>query len=211
MLSNSEIRRAARDVLGSRVLSNEWLYTVLVFIILSVISGALSFTFVGVILAAGAVSLAGAAYTSARVRGRIGYKDLGITIDAVRDDLAGCTITGILYTLFITLWSLLFVVPGIVKSCSYAMTFYIKNDHPEYSATEAITESRRLMNGNKMRYFLLQLSFIGWLIVGVLCLGVGVFWVESYMQTANAIFYEELLRNDHPARDYMAKESAEEA
>ena len=59
-----------------------------------------------------------------------------------------------------------------------------------------------------MRYFLLQLSFVGWYIVGLLCLGVGIFWVQSYVGTANAIFYEELLLNDHPARAFYENQNA---
>jgi len=68
-----------------------------------------------------------------------------------------------LYTL---LWSLLFVIPGIIKSFSYAMTPYILAEHPQMTANDAITESRRIMDGNKWRLFCLGFSFIGW---GLLC------------------------------------------
>lgn len=71
-----------------------------------------------------------------------------------------------LVSLFIGLWSMLFVIPGIVKSYSYAMTPYIMLEHPELGACEAITKSRRIMDGNKGRLFCLGLSFIGW---GILC------------------------------------------
>lgn len=64
--------------------------------------------------------------------------------------------------LFTFLWSLLLVIPGIIKSFSYAMTPYILAEHPEMTATEAITESRRVMDGNKWRLFCLGISFIGW-------------------------------------------------
>lgn len=64
--------------------------------------------------------------------------------------------------LYTALWSLLFLVPGLIKSFSYAMTPYILAEHPELSASDAITESRRIMDGNKWRFFCLQLSFIGW-------------------------------------------------
>lgn len=68
--------------------------------------------------------------------------------------------------LFTLLWTLLFIVPGIIKTYSYAMTPYILAEHPEMTATEAITESRRIMDGNKVRLFCLGFSFIGW---GLLC------------------------------------------
>ena len=90
------------------------------------------------------------------------------------------------------LWSLLFVIPGIVKACSYAMTFYIKAENPNLTATEAITESRKMMDGHKLDYFFLQLSFIGWYIVGAICLGIGVLWVNTYREASNAIFYEHI-------------------
>lgn len=68
--------------------------------------------------------------------------------------------------LFTFLWSLLLVIPGIIKSFSYAMTPYILAENPGMTATEAITESRRVMDGNKWRLFCLSFSFIGW---GLLC------------------------------------------
>lgn len=64
--------------------------------------------------------------------------------------------------LYTALWTMLFIIPGIIKSYSYAMTPYILCEHPEWSANDAITESRRIMDGNKFRLFCLELSFIGW-------------------------------------------------
>ena len=68
-----------------------------------------------------------------------------------------------LYTL---LWTLLFIIPGLIKTYSYAMTPYILAENPGMTATDAITESRRIMDGNKWRLFCLGFSFIGW---GLLC------------------------------------------
>lgn len=98
----------------------------------------------------------------------------------------------LLVQIFTVLWTLLFIIPGIVKSCSYAMTYYILNDHPEMSATEAITESRKMMNGHKMEYFILQLSFIGWILLSTLTFGLLLLYVLPYMQATNAAFYEKL-------------------
>ena len=67
-----------------------------------------------------------------------------------------------LRTLYLLLWTLLFVIPGIIKEYSYAMSYYILAEHPEMTANEAITESRRMMDGNKWRLFCLGFSFIGW-------------------------------------------------
>ncbi|MBR5241893.1 MAG: DUF975 family protein, partial [Clostridia bacterium] len=73
------------------------------------------------------------------------------------------------------------------------MAYYIKLDHPEYTPTEAITESRKLMDGNKMRLFCLHLSFIGWAIVCLFTFGIGTFWLIPYMNAANAEFYQDLV------------------
>ena len=82
--------------------------------------------------------------------------------------------------LYIALWSLLLVIPGIVKTYSYAMTPYIMSEHPSLTANEAITESRRIMNGNKWRLFCLDFSFIGWELLCSLPLYAGGFLVLKY-------------------------------
>lgn len=94
----------------------------------------------------------------------------------------------ILSTIYIFLWTLLLIIPGIIKSYSYALTPYILVEHPEMSANEAIEESMRLMDGHKFDLFYLQLSFIGWAILSILSLGLGVFWLIPYQMTAQADF-----------------------
>ncbi|EJQ64634.1 DUF975 family protein [Bacillus mycoides] len=98
----------------------------------------------------------------------------------------------ILVNVYIFLWFLLFIIPGIIKSFSYAMTYYVLNDHPEYSLNQAITESRHMMAGHKMEYFILCLSFIGWFILSVITLGIGFLWLTPYFYTTKAAFYEEI-------------------
>ncbi len=70
--------------------------------------------------------------------------------------------------IFVFLWSLLLIIPGIIKSISYSQAYFLIKDHPEYTVLEAISESRKRMNGHKARFFLLQLSFIGWAILSLL-------------------------------------------
>lgn len=72
------------------------------------------------------------------------------------------------------------------------MTYYVLNDHPEYSLNQAITESRHMMAGHKMEYFILCLSFIGWFILSVITLGIGFLWLTPYFYTTKAAFYEEI-------------------
>ena len=76
------------------------------------------------------------------------------------------------------------------------LTYYIAIDRPELSANDCITESRRMMNGHKMQAFLLDLSFLGWLILGSCACGIGTLFVMPYMEAARAAFYEELKAAD---------------
>ena len=94
--------------------------------------------------------------------------------------------------LYVFLWSLLLVIPGIVKAFSYAMTPYILAENPDYSVSKAIKKSRKLMNGNKWRLFCLNLSFLGWHILAALTMGVGYLVLNPYIESANAAFYRQI-------------------
>lgn len=105
-------------------------------------------------------------------------------------------VTLFLKDLFLTLWSCLFFIPGIIKAYSYRMVPFIVKDNPELSATEVITKSREMMKGNKWRSFVLDLSFLGWIILGLITFGiVMIFWTTPYMENANAALYLELSKN----------------
>lgn len=107
----------------------------------------------------------------------------------------------VLSTIYIFLWTLLLIIPGIIKSYSYALTPYILVEHPEMSANEAIEESMRLMDGHKFDMFYLQLSFIGWAILSILSLGLGFFWLIPYQMTAQAAFYRDIKNEAMPLQD----------
>lgn len=100
--------------------------------------------------------------------------------------------TMILKYIYILLWAMLFIIPGIVKQYSYAMTEYILKDHPELSNNAAIERSMSMMRGHKLRLFFLQLSFIGWALLSVFTLGIALFWLMPYIYSAQAAFYEDL-------------------
>ncbi len=100
--------------------------------------------------------------------------------------------TRLLKSLKVFLWSLLFIIPGIVASYSYAMTDYILAEFPELSAGDAVRHSKEMMEGNRARLFCLQLSFIGWDILCLLTLGIGNLWLTPYAQAATAAFYREV-------------------
>ena len=97
-----------------------------------------------------------------------------------------------LETVYILLWTLLFIIPGIIAGYSYAMTGYILSEHPELTAGEAISRSKDMMEGNRWRLFCLQWSFIGWDILCLFTLGIGNLWLSPYKQAATAAFYREI-------------------
>lgn len=105
-------------------------------------------------------------------------------------------------SIFTFLWSLLLVIPGIIKSYSYSMAGFIMSENPEMSAKEAMEVSMRMMKGNKWRLFCLQLSFIGWGILCVFTLGIGYLWLNPYMNAATAAFYDEISRNEAVGEGY---------
>lgn len=98
----------------------------------------------------------------------------------------------LLTLLLILLWSLLLIIPGIIAAIRYSQTLYIIADNPNIKVIDAIKESKRMMNGSKMRYFKLSISFIGWLLLSILTLGIGLLWLLPYINTSLTIFYEDL-------------------
>ena len=100
--------------------------------------------------------------------------------------------TNLLYYVYVFLWSLLLLIPGCIKSYSYAMTPYILKDNPEMKNNAAIEESMRMMDGHKLELFMLDLSFIGWAILSILTCCIGFLWLVPYMNMARVNFYEDL-------------------
>lgn len=117
--------------------------------------------------------------------------EYGRLIDGYKD-FARIALTGLLKYVYIFLWTLLLIIPGIVKCYSYSMTEFILRDDPEISYNAAIEKSMRMMRGNKMKLFLLDLSFIGWAILCIFTLGIGFLFLSPYKETAHAHFYDDI-------------------
>jgi uncharacterized membrane protein len=98
----------------------------------------------------------------------------------------------LLTSLFILLWALLLIVPGIIAGFSYAMAPYLMADNPALGPMEAIRASKEMMKGHKFELFCLGLSFIGWALLCLLTLGIGDLWLTPYMEASNAAFYDNL-------------------
>lgn len=124
------------------------------------------------------------------IRGNGNVSDLGSGFDESYKRNAK---TMFFYDLYLILWSILFIIPGIIKSYEYRMIPYILADNPQISMQEAFKESKEMMKGNKWRSFVLDLSFILWDFLSGITFGiVDIFWVGPYRELTYAALYETL-------------------
>lgn len=94
--------------------------------------------------------------------------------------------------LYVSLWSLLLVVPGIVAALAYSQTFFILSDHPNLTAAEAIDRSKHMMNGFKWKKLCLGFRFVGWILLSAVTCFIGLLWIYPYMMASYAHFYEDI-------------------
>lgn len=99
--------------------------------------------------------------------------------------------------LFTMLWSLLLFIPGIIKGLSYSMAMYILAENPGKPALECIEESKQMTKGHKMELFVLELSFLGWALLGVITFGIALIWVIPYMQATYVNAYHKLKNSNN--------------
>lgn len=111
----------------------------------------------------------------------------------------------LLILLFTMLWSMLFVIPGIIKGYSYSMAFYILAENPDMTAREALNESKAIMAGHKMDFFVLQLSFILWALLTVVTFGIASIYVMPYQQLTFTNFYHNIKRQPAAAEPVYAE------
>ena len=182
------LKQNAKQQLGGGIFQNNWLMGLVDLLIEGAILSAVSFTGVGAIILAGPLSYGASKVFLRRVYGEENIR-IETMFDGFKDDFGGTLLLGLMESIFICLWSMLFIVPGIIKAYSYAMSFYIKVDHPEYDWQACMNASKTMMRGHKGELFVLDLSFIGWMIVGSLAFGIGTLWVAPYMECTHANFY----------------------
>lgn len=94
--------------------------------------------------------------------------------------------------LYVFLWSILLIIPGIIAAISYSQTFFILVDKKKISGVEALQQSKEMMQGNKWRFFCLCLRFTGWFIISILTFGIGFLWLIPYMHVSFANFYDDI-------------------
>lgn len=183
---NSELRAEARAAL-----TDKWVMAAIATLIYSAVVGGLSaIPVVGILILLLTLPIA---YGYAIVILDV-FRGSDVNIGGLFDgfsDYGRIIGTKLLQAIYTVLWTLLLVIPGIIKYYSYAMTDFILKDQPELANNGAIEKSMAMI-GNKMKLFLLDLSFIGWAILCLFTLGIGYFFLQPYMQAAHAAFYEDL-------------------
>ena len=185
---NSQLRAEARQALQGK-----WPMAAVAALIYSIVAGGLSAIpfigglcslFVGLPIAYGIAIVMFGVFKGKDV-------DFGVLFEGFQD-YSRIFVTKLLQGIYTALWSLLLVVPGIIKYYSYAMTDYILKEEPEMKNNAAIEKSMAMMENNKMKLFLLDLSFIGWALLCIVTFGIGFLFLQPYMQVSHAAFYEDL-------------------
>lgn len=204
-MTRVEIKERAKAQLGGNIFSASWMLALVVCLLATVVLNVLNLIptigALTVVVLTGVVTF-GQAYCflkQSRDGQAMNIKDLFVGVKG--DQFVQLMLLGIMETVFIMLWSLLLVVPGAVKFYAYSMAYYIKADHPEYTWKQCLDASQGLMMGHKADLFVQDLSFIGWMILGSLCFGIGTLWVIPYVQAARAQFYGSLVGNVQGAED----------
>jgi len=220
MKQNAAIRRDAKLRIGPKVFGEPWISLVLVFLVEAILSAGVyalfgdtegeSFllsTLINGILAFGIATLMLRFVRTGEVR-------LSDLFAAFGKRFVNLFLLGLVKALYILLWSLLFIIPGIVRAYAYAFAEHIAADNPEWEWKLCLKQSKQLTNGYKAQLFALDLGFIGWYIVGLLCLGVGILWVIPYHISARTCFYEALLEKERlieEAKETLRKAAVEKA
>lgn len=129
--------------------------------------------------------------------------DLNELIYAFKNNYANSLVTTLLTDVFTFLWTLLFIIPGIVKSYSYAMVPFLIADNPDLQPMDVIKKSKQMMDGYKWQAFVLDLSFLGWEILSLLTVGIlGLFYVNPYYYQTKAGLYE-FLKSQEEMKDFQ--------
>ncbi len=192
-MNREQLKTSAKTQLGGGIFKSPWLMALLYLVVATAITSASSIVLVGPIIVMGPIAYAQCKAFLRVARGEAANYDLGTLFDGFKDDFGQNLLLGLMTSIFVCLWSMLFVIPGIIKMYAYSMAFYVKADHPDYDWHQCLNESKRLTDGHKGELFVLDLSFIGWLIVGSLACGLGTLWVTPYQFATKTNAYLYLL------------------
>lgn len=123
------------------------------------------------------------------------YKGENVALEQLFEgfsDFARTFTAYLLMCIYIVLWAILLIIPGLVAALGYSMTFFIMAEDPNISAQDALRKSKEMMTGHKWDLFWLSFSFIGWIILAAFTFGIGFLWLNSYMYASYVVFYQNL-------------------
>lgn len=180
---NRELTLKARNTLAGK-----WPLAIGTFFVYGLIEGVAGQVGLTIIIG-GAMQLGLSIFTLNLVRGK--KAELSQIFDGF-SNFANALVAYLLSALFVLLWSLLLIVPGIIAAIAYSQTFYILADNKDLSGQDAIKKSKEMMQGHKMKYFMLSLRFFGWFILSIFTLFIGLLWLIPYATVSFAHFYEDI-------------------
>ena len=159
-------------------------------IIAGVAMSALSGTGIGGLIAYGPLT-AGMIFLALKwIKGENG--DVSTFIDGLKVNLTNTIIAGAIISLAVGLGMIFLIVPGVFIWLMFFPALYLLVENPEMDWKTALTRAKDMMEGHKMELFMLTLSFIGWILLGIITLGIGLLWVTPWIEMAQVKFYEEL-------------------
>jgi uncharacterized membrane protein len=144
------------------------------------------------IIISGPIAVGVCIYLLDLIENKTDGRKIEMVLDAFKKNLPANIVANILIGLFTFLWSLLFIIPGIVKAISYSMTPYILAENTDIDAMDAIKQSQELMHGHKMEFFVLILSFFWWFVLCLITAGIGFFFLLPYVKLTITNYYIEL-------------------
>ena len=171
-------------------LHGNWTTAVLSYIIMELLIGVVAFTYIGSLIISGPLTV-GFSLVAVNIVRKNNPKIENLF--AAFNDFVRAFVLWLINSILILLWTLLLIVPGIIKALSYSMSYYIIIDNPDIAANDARKKSMQLMDGNKWRLFCLYCSFIGWILLGFITFGIAMFWVAPYIEVAKVEFYQSLI------------------
>ena len=185
---NAELMTQARTLLAGR-----WGLPIGFCLLLALLSMAVQMLpYIGAIAALivqGPLTLGGVIFFLTFTRG--GNAELGMLFAGFKN-FGNALAAYLLMAIFVFLWMLLLIVPGIIAALAYSQTMYLLADNPQLGGLGAIRKSKEMMRGYKWKFFCLGLRFLGWYLLCILTLGIGYLWLMPYMSGAYARFYDDL-------------------
>lgn len=170
-------------------LAGKWGIAVGGSLLYSVIVGSLNYVFPLGLIFGGPMVVGLAIFTLAL------YRKEEATIEQLFEgfkNFANSVVAYLLMTLYVFLWTLLLIIPGIIASLNYSQIMFILAEDKNIKGSEALKKSKEMMKGNRWKLVCLSFRFFGWLLLSILTLGVGLLWLIPYMQVSYAGFYEDI-------------------